>query len=113
MRIIENFKIGIYRLIAGGMFRQLAFLFIFFVLVFISLSYMLDMESSRLFHNMTSFDYPPKDNKLLLHKDDKIDEEDDAFEINSEEDLRNKLLAYEEMKRITGEFSILEDKLLL
>ena len=47
--------------------------------------------------------------KLLLHKDDKI-EEDDTFEINSEEDLRNKLLAYEEMKRITGEFSILEDK---
>ena len=66
MRIIENFKICIYRLIAGGMFRQLAFLFIFFVLVFISLSYMLDMESSRLFHNMTSFDYPPKDNNLLL-----------------------------------------------
>ena len=48
--------------------------------------------------------------KLLLHKDDKIDEEDDTFEINSEEDLRNKLLEYEEMKRITGEFSILEDK---
>lgn len=66
MRIIENFKICIYRLITGGMFRQLAFLFIFFVLVFISLSYMLDMESSRLFHNMTSFDYPPKDNNLLL-----------------------------------------------
>jgi segregation and condensation protein A len=48
--------------------------------------------------------------KLLLHKDDKIDEDDDTFEINSEEDLRNKLLEYEEMKRITGEFSILEDK---
>ena len=48
--------------------------------------------------------------KLLLHKDDTPEEEDDTFEINSEEDLRNKLLAYEEMKRITGEFSILEDK---
>ena len=48
--------------------------------------------------------------KLLLHKDDKIEEDDDTFEINSEEDLRNKLLEYEEMKRITGEFSILEDK---
>ena len=48
--------------------------------------------------------------KLLLHKDDNVEEEDDTFEINSEEDLRNKLLAYEEMKRITGEFSILEDK---
>ena len=47
--------------------------------------------------------------KLLLHKDDKF-EVDDNFEINSEEDLRIKLLAYEEMKRITGEFSILEDK---
>ena len=47
--------------------------------------------------------------KLLLHKDDKV-EEDDTFEINSEEDLRDKLLKYEEMKRITGEFSILEDK---
>lgn len=48
--------------------------------------------------------------KLLLHKDDKIEEDDETFEINSEEDLRNKLLQYEEMKRITGEFSILEDK---
>ncbi|MCR5223541.1 MAG: segregation/condensation protein A [Bacilli bacterium] len=48
--------------------------------------------------------------KLLLHKDDKVDEEDDTFEINSEEDLRDKLLKYEEMKRLTGEFSILEDK---
>ena len=66
MRIIENFKICIYRLIAGGMFRQLTFLFLFFILVFISLTFMLDMDSSRLFHNMTSFDYPPKDNHLLL-----------------------------------------------
>ena len=48
--------------------------------------------------------------RLLLHKDDVIEEDDDNFEINSEEDLRNKLLEYEEMKRITGEFSILEDK---
>ena len=48
--------------------------------------------------------------KLLLHKDDTVEEDDENFEINSEEDLRNKLLAYEEMKRITGEFSILEDK---
>ena len=48
--------------------------------------------------------------KLLLHKDDEVIEEDEGFEINSEEDLRQKLLEYEEMKRITGEFSILEDK---
>ena len=48
--------------------------------------------------------------KLLLHKDVTPEEDDENFEINSEEDLRNKLLAYEEMKRITGEFSILEDK---
>ena len=48
--------------------------------------------------------------KLLLHKDDKVEDNDEDFELNSEEDLRNKLLQYEEMKRITGEFSILEDK---
>ena len=48
--------------------------------------------------------------KLLLHKDDKVEEDDENFEINSEDDLRKKLLEYEEMKRITGEFSILEDK---
>ena len=66
MGIYEKIKIDIYRLIAGGMLRQLAFLFIFFVLVFISLTFILNMDSSRLFHNMTSFDYPPKDNHLLL-----------------------------------------------
>ena len=48
--------------------------------------------------------------KLLLHKDDKVEENDEDFELNSEDDLRRKLLEYEEMKRITGEFSILEDK---
>jgi segregation and condensation protein A len=46
--------------------------------------------------------------KLLLHQDD--DEDDDNFELNSEEDLQNKLLEYEEMKKLTGEFSLLEDK---
>lgn len=66
MRIYDKIKIDIYKLIVGGMIRQLAFLFIFFVLVFTSLTFILNMDSSRLFHNMTSFDYPPKDNHLLL-----------------------------------------------
>jgi segregation and condensation protein A len=47
--------------------------------------------------------------KLLLHKDDKIDEEDDTFEINSEEDLRNKLIEYEKYKEVTKNLHQLEE----
>lgn len=46
--------------------------------------------------------------KLLLNKKD--DEDDDEYEINSEEDLRNKLLEYEELKELTTSFSELESK---
>lgn len=47
--------------------------------------------------------------KMLLHQDDD-EAEDEEYEINSEEDLKNKLLEYEKMKQVTNEFSLLEDK---
>ena len=43
--------------------------------------------------------------KILLNK---TDDEDDEYEINSEEDLKDKLLEYEKIKRITETFSNLE-----
>ncbi len=47
--------------------------------------------------------------KLLLNKKD--DEEDDSgYEINSEEDLRNRLLEYEKFKEVTSQFKQLEEK---
>ncbi len=48
--------------------------------------------------------------KLLINrKDDEVNEEDE-FTIESEEDLRNKLLEYEKYKEITKEFQELENK---
>jgi segregation and condensation protein A len=47
--------------------------------------------------------------KLLIKKDDDC-EEDDLYEFNSEEDLRNKLLEYENVKKLTGTFQELEDR---
>lgn len=47
--------------------------------------------------------------RLLLHKDDPV-EEDSEYEINSEEDLRNKLLEYERVKSLTSEFKELEER---
>ena len=47
--------------------------------------------------------------KMLINKKDE-EESDDEFNIKSEEDLRNKLLEYENFKNITGEFKNLELK---
>ena len=47
--------------------------------------------------------------KMLINKKDE-EESDDEFNIKSEEDLRNKLLEYENIKNITGEFKNLELK---
>ena len=46
--------------------------------------------------------------KLLLNKND--DEEDDEYEFNNEEDLRNRLIENERIKGITDSFKDLEDK---
>ena len=44
--------------------------------------------------------------KILLNKDDELDDYD--YEINSEEDLKNKLIEYQNIKDITGAFKELE-----
>ena len=46
--------------------------------------------------------------KLLLNKND--DEDDEEYEFNSEEDLKNRLLEYEKIKGITDSFKELEEK---
>lgn len=46
--------------------------------------------------------------KLLLNKND--EEEDDEYEFNNEEDLKNRLIEYERIKGITDSFKDLEDK---
>lgn len=48
--------------------------------------------------------------KMLINKKDDEEEADDEFNIKSEEDLRKKLLEYENIKNITGEFKNLELK---
>lgn len=47
--------------------------------------------------------------KILLNKNDDADD-DEGYELNSEEDLRNKLLEYEKVKELTSTFHDLEDK---
>lgn len=47
--------------------------------------------------------------RLLIKKDEPL-EDDDEYEFNSEEDLRNKLLEYETVKELTGTFHELENK---
>lgn len=47
--------------------------------------------------------------KLLLNKKED-EEENEDYELNSEEDLRNKLLEYEKVKELTNTFHDLEDK---
>lgn len=47
--------------------------------------------------------------KILLNKNDDEDD-DEGYELNSEEDLRNKLLEYEKVKELTSTFHDLEDK---
>ena len=46
--------------------------------------------------------------KMLINSDI-IDEEEDVYEINSEEDLRNKLIEYEKYKNICEDFKELEN----
>ena len=48
--------------------------------------------------------------KMLINKKDDEEEADDEFNIKSEEDLRNKLLEYENIKNITSQFKNLESK---
>lgn len=48
--------------------------------------------------------------KILLNKNEEESEVDDTYELNSEEDLRNKLLEYEKVKELTSTFHDLEDK---
>lgn len=47
--------------------------------------------------------------KLLLNRKDEEDD-DEEYEFNSEEDLRNKLLEYERVKKLTDDFKDLEEK---
>lgn len=47
--------------------------------------------------------------KLLLNKKDE-NEEDEEYELNSEEDLRDKLLEYEKVKELSDKFATLEEK---
>ncbi len=47
--------------------------------------------------------------RLLLNKKEES-EEDDDYELNSEEDLRNKLLEYQKVKEVTSTFKELEDR---
>lgn len=48
--------------------------------------------------------------KLLVNRKDDDESEEDDFTINSEEDLRNKLVEYEKYKKITEDFKNLEEK---
>lgn len=50
--------------------------------------------------------------KLLINRQDEVEEtnEQEEFTFNSEEDLRNKLIEYEKYKKLSNEFSILEEK---
>lgn len=47
--------------------------------------------------------------RMLINKEMET-EEDDEYEINTEEDLRNKLIEYEKIKNITDAFKDLEEK---
>ena len=46
--------------------------------------------------------------KLLLHRDN--EDNDDEYEINSEDELRERLLEYQKIKDMAGDFRILEEK---
>lgn len=48
--------------------------------------------------------------KILLNKNEDEEDADEGYELNSEEDLRNKLLEYEKVKELTSTFHDLEDK---
>ena len=46
--------------------------------------------------------------KLLLHRDD--EDNDEEYEINSEDELRERLLEYQKIKDMAGDFRVLEEK---
>ena len=46
--------------------------------------------------------------KLLLHRDN--EDNDDEYEINTEDELRERLLEYQKIKDMAGDFRILEEK---
>ena len=46
--------------------------------------------------------------KLLLHRDD--EDNDDEYEINTEDELRERLLEYQKIKDMAGDFRVLEEK---
>ena len=46
--------------------------------------------------------------KLLLHRND--EDNDDEYEINTEDELRERLLEYQKIKDMAGDFRILEEK---
>ena len=46
--------------------------------------------------------------KLLLHRND--EDNDDEYEINSEDELRERLLEYQKIKDMAGDFRVLEEK---
>ena len=48
--------------------------------------------------------------RLLVNNDEISDEEENEFAINSEEDLKNKLIEYEKYKTVTDNFRDLEEK---
>lgn len=48
--------------------------------------------------------------KLLINRQDEEPNNEDEFSINSEEDLRNKLIEYEKYKKLTEDFHELEQK---
>lgn len=48
--------------------------------------------------------------RLLLHKDEEIEEEDSEYELNSGEDLTNKLLEYEKVKELSDKLKGFEEK---
>lgn len=47
--------------------------------------------------------------RMLISKYDNEDEEDTEFELNTEEDLRNRLIEYEKYKNMTETFKLLEE----
>ena len=48
--------------------------------------------------------------KLLINKDSDLEEEDVLYEINSEDELRERLLEYQKIKEKADDFRILEEK---
>lgn len=47
--------------------------------------------------------------KMLINKVDEVEDNDEEYNIKSEEDLRNKLILYEQYKSLTETFKVLEE----